>query len=291
MATTSLRRVRSAVRQLFGGGSGLAARLVACEKIAEGWEGDVFSLIGPKRYDAPWKDIEAQGWIAPADCIEVRVTLTDADILIVLVEFGQVPERSEKVLERAKRFEGKTLLLLNKVDKGNEDDVVEALQLWKAALPDAKVVPLSALHGLNVSELRTWLIENLPEHPPYFPKDELSDRNMRFFVSEMIREKVLLNTREEIPHSVAVAIDKFDETNPALTRIEATLYVDQESQKGIVIGKGGLMLKTIGTAARKDIEELMEKQVHLALHVKLRKNWRKDPRFLKSLGLAPPSDV
>ncbi len=213
----------------------------------------------------------------------VDEALIDADILIVLVEFGQTPERSENVLRRAARFKGKKLLLVNKVDKGNEDQVLEALHLWKEAMPDAKVVPLSALHDLNVSELRTYLIENLPEHPPYFPKDELSDRNMRFFISEMIREKVLAHYKQEIPYSTEVVVNSFVEEEK-ITKIQADVIVMRESQKGIIIGQGGKALTKLGTEARHAIEKFLEKKVFLDLRVKVDEDWREDDRKLKKYG-------
>jgi GTP-binding protein Era len=139
-----------------------------------------------------------------------------------------------------------------------------------------------------MSELIDLVIRKLPEGPAYYPEDAVTDQRLREITAEIIREKVLLNTREEIPHSVAIGIETFDETDAGITRIEAALYVDQKSQKGILIGQDGQMIKTIGSQARQEIEELLEKRVHLALNVKLRENWRKDRAFLKSLGLAPP---
>ncbi len=213
----------------------------------------------------------------------VDEALIDADILVILVELGQKPERSENVLKRASRFKGHKLLLLNKVDKGNEDQVADALQLWQDAVPDAKVVPLSALHGLNVTELREYLIKNLPEHPAYFPKDELSDRNMRFFVSEMIREKVLAYYKQEIPYSTEVVVNSFVE-EPAITKIQADIIVMRESQKGIIIGQGGKALRKLGTEARMAIERFLQQKVFLDLKVKVDEDWREDDRKLKKYG-------
>jgi GTPase len=213
----------------------------------------------------------------------VDEALKDADILIVLVELGQTPDRSENVLKRAARFNGPTLLLLNKVDKGNEDQVVEALHTWQEALPEAKVVPLSALHGLNVHELREYLVQHLPEHPPYFPKDELSDRNMRFFISEMIREKVLAQYKQEIPYSTEVVVNSFEEEEK-ITKIQADVIVMRESQKGIIIGQAGKALRKLGTEARLTIEKFLDKKVFLDLRVKVDEDWREDDRKLKKYG-------
>ncbi len=213
----------------------------------------------------------------------VDEALIDADILVVLVELGQRPDRSENVLKRASRFKGHKLLLLNKVDKGSEDEVADALQLWQAALPEAKVVPLSALHGLNVAELREYLIANLPEHPAYFPKDELSDRNMRFFVSEMIREKVLAQYKQEIPYSTEVVVNSFVEEE-RITKIQADVIVMRESQKGIIIGQGGKALRKLGTEARVAIERFLGQKVFLDLRVKVDEDWRENDRKLKKYG-------
>lgn len=213
----------------------------------------------------------------------VDEALTDADILIVLVELGQKPERSENVLSRARRFNGPKVLLLNKVDKGMENEVLAALEDWQTALPDAKVVPLSALHGLNVEELRAYLISKLPKHPPYFPKDELSDRNTRFFVSEMIREKILTFYQQEIPYSTQVVVNSFEE-GEQLVKIQADVIVMRESQKGIVIGAGGKALRKLGTEARLAIERFVGTKVFLDLKVKVDPDWREDEGKLKKYG-------
>ncbi len=213
----------------------------------------------------------------------VDEALLDADVLVVLVELGQRSERSENVLSRARRFKGPKVLLVNKVDAGNDDDILDALEHWSAALPEAKVVPLSALHGLNVQELKAYLIERLPEHPPYFPKDDLSDRNMRFFVSEMIREKILTFYKQEIPYSTQVVVNSFEE-GEALTKIQADLIMMRESQKGIMIGEGGKALRKLGTEARAAIERFVGTKVFLDLKVKVDPEWREDADKLKKYG-------
>ena len=213
----------------------------------------------------------------------VDEALIDADILIVLVELGQSPERAEQVVKRAKRFKGPLIVLVNKVDSGTEEQVLVALHAWQDAFPAAKVVPLSALHGLNVEELRNHLVNNLPEHPPYFPKDELSDRNMRFFVSEMIREKVLAIYKQEIPYSTEVVVNSFVEEENII-RIQADVIVMRESQKGIIIGQGGKALRKLGTEARMAIERFVDNKVFLDLRVKVDPDWREDEKKLKRYG-------
>mgnify|MGYP000014575798 CR=1 FL=1 len=213
----------------------------------------------------------------------VDEALIDADILVVLVELGQHPERSESVLRRARRYQGPKVLLVNKVDTGSDAAVLEALERWQAALPEAKVVPLSALHGLNVNELKAYLIDQLPEHPPYFPKDELSDRNMRFFVSEIIREKVLSLYQKEIPYSTQVVVNSYEEGED-ITRIQADVVVMRESQKGILIGHQGKALRKLGTESRKAIERFVGTKVFLDLKVKVDPDWRENEKKLERYG-------
>ena len=206
-----------------------------------------------------------------------------ADLLEVMVELGQRPEGSEELLKRALRFNGRTVVLVNKVDTGTEEVILAALEMWQAVFPQAKVVPLSALHGLNVGELRTYLIEHLPEHPPYFPKDELSDRNMRFFISELIREKVLAQYKQEIPYSTQVVVNSFDERN-GITHIQADVIVMRESQKGIIIGQRGEALNRLGRQARIAISRYINSKVFLDLKVKVDADWRDDQAKLKKYG-------
>ena len=213
----------------------------------------------------------------------VNESLSDADILIVMVELGQRPERSEEMLKRARWFKGPTVVLVNKVDTGDEEAILVALETWQKEFPEAKVVPISALHGLNVTELRTYLIEKLPEHPTYFPKDELSDRNMRFFVSEMIREKVLTIYKQEIPYSTQVVVNSYEEA-PDIVRIQADVIVMRESQKGIIIGKGGDSLRRLGTYSRIAISKYIDRKVFLDLKVKVDPDWRGDADKLKKYG-------
>lgn len=213
----------------------------------------------------------------------VDEALIDADVLIVMVDLRQRPERSTHLLERAHRFKGPTVVLVNKVDTGDEAAVLQALEAWQQEFPQAKVVPLSALHGLNVAELRGYLVEQLPEHPAYFPKDELSDRNMRFFVSEIIREKVLTIYEQEIPYSTQVVVNSYEEA-PDIVRIQADVIVMRESQKGIIIGKGGNALRRLGTYARIAISKYIDRKVFLDLKVKVDPDWRDNEAKLKKYG-------
>lgn len=213
----------------------------------------------------------------------VDEALQDADILIVLVQLGENPEKSEAVVRRAERFSGPLFVLLNKMDLGSDAELVSSLEAWEHVFPRAKVVPISALHGFNVDALRERLIELLPEHPPYFPKDDMSDRDLRFFTSEMIREKVLALYKQEIPYSTQVVVNSYEE-GAELVKIQADVIVMRESQKGIVIGRGGGALRQLGTEARKAIERFCGTKVFLDLRVKVDPEWREDERKLKRYG-------
>lgn len=226
---------------------------------------------------------------------EGLAAISEADAYVLVVDATVPPGKGDAwVAEQLKGSNKPIILLLNKIDRLKNDPERRKHQkaLYTALLNDYKnseVLSVSAKTGKNLESLVETLIRKLPAGPAYYPDDAVTDQRLREIAAEMIREKVLLNTQEEIPHSVAVGIDHFDESNGELTKIQASLYVDQDSQKGILIGAGGGMIKTIGSAARKDIEELLEKKVHLALEVKVKKNWRRDPKFLQTLGLALPA--
>ncbi len=244
--------------------------------------------------------LDTPGFSKPLDSLGTYLTdeslaaLAEADVFVMVVDSGQVPGKGDAWVANQLIETGKfVLLVLNKIDtlKNKPDRLREHRKLYSDLFkdyPNMKTLGVSAKTGKHMSELIDLVIRKLPEGPAYYPEDAVTDQRLREITAEIIREKVLLNTREEIPHSVAIGIETFDETQDDITRIDATLYVDQKSQKGILIGQDGQMIKTIGIEARQEIEELLEKRVHLALNVKLRENWRKDSGFLKSLGLAPP---
>lgn len=246
--------------------------------------------------------LDTPGFSKPLDKLgnylseESLAALSEADAFIMVVDISQPPGKGDTWVSEQLMATGKfVLLVLNKIDtlKNKPERLQEHRRLYGDLFKNYanhKVLSVSAKTGKHMNELIETAIRKLPEGPAYYPEDAVTDQRLREITAEIIREKVLLNTREEIPHSVAVGIETFDETQPGLTRIEALLYVDQKSQKGILIGQDGGMIKLIGTQARKEIETLLENKVHLALQVKLRENWRKDPAFLKSLGLAPPSE-
>lgn len=210
-------------------------------------------------------------------------SLTDADVLLVMTEVGLMPDRVPAVVQRAHGVTCPVLVLVNKMDTGDQAAVAEALEVWKVALPSAEILPVSALHGFHVKELRDRLIALLPEHPPYFPKDELSDRDLRFFTSEIIREQVLEHYHQELPYSTEVLVTEFKE-EADIVRIHADVIVMRESQKAIILGREGRALRTLGTGARKAIEKFLGRKVFLRFTVKVDPNWREDRKKLKGYG-------
>lgn len=212
----------------------------------------------------------------------VKVSLQDADVILLVVEPGDQFE--EDLFSRFVKTTTPIVLLINKSDLVDAAQVEAKVRYWKESLPNAKVVmPVSAMTGLNVDRIVEIVMEWLPEHPPFFPQDELSDRPERFFASEIIREKIFLNYEEEVPYSTEVAINSFKD-EPDILRISAEIYVERDSQKGIIIGKGGSSLKKVGTEARKDLERFFGKKVFLETHVKVAGNWRKEKNRLRQFG-------
>jgi GTP-binding protein Era len=178
------------------------------------------------------------------------------------------------------------LVLVNKIDLSTAEQVNQRIRQWEDALPAASVIPISALERFNLDRVFTLILENLPQSPPFYPKDELTDKSERFFVSEIIREKILLNYRQEIPYSVEVTVESFRESGN-MVHISCLIYVEKESQKGILIGHRGSGLKRVGSQARVDIEKFLGKKVYLETRIKVKKDWRNDGRFLKQSGYNP----
>ncbi len=212
----------------------------------------------------------------------VETAMLDADIFLFVTEMGETFD-NEDILKKLQTTEVPVLLLINKIDLSDQPKVEAKINEWKELLPKAEIFPISALLKFNTDTVFQNIIRLLPENPPYFPKDELTNRSQRFFVSEIIREKILLNYHKEIPYSTEVAIDTFTEEEK-LIRISAMIYVARESQKAIIIGAKGSSIKKLGTDARKDIEEFLDKHVFLELRVKVDKDWRENERELKRFG-------
>ena len=209
-------------------------------------------------------------------------SLQDADIILYLVECGETKYNAELV-EKIKLLGRPIVLIINKIDKFSTEQVEESQAHWQEIFPDADVFAISALKGLNIDALRERIVSLLPLCPPYFPKDALTDRPMRFFVSELIREQILLQYKKEIPYSVEVVVDSYKE-DENLIRIGATLYVERDTQKAIIIGSKGSAIKKLGTDARTSIEDFLQKHVFLDLSVKVLKDWRNSELLMKKFG-------
>lgn len=214
----------------------------------------------------------------------VRGALKDADVILYVtdtVEKGD--EASEEILEKVKLSAIPTIVVINKIDLSNQAGLEALVEKWHERLPEARIIPVSALEGFNVSGVFDNIMELLPEGAPYYEEGTLTDRPMRFFASEIIREKIFLNYDKEIPYSVEVVIEEYRE-EPAIDRISAVIYVARDSQKGIIIGHRGEMLKKVGTAARIELEKFVGKKIFLQLHVKVDEGWRNSSRGLKRYG-------
>ncbi len=210
--------------------------------------------------------------------------LTDADILLYVTDVVEDATKHLDFIEKVAKEKVPVLLVINKIDllKGNAD-LEQKMQLWQKYLPKAEIFPLSAKENFNVANLMKRIVELLPDSPPYFGKDALTDKPARFFVTEIIREKILLEYDKEVPYASEVLVEKYDETHDSI-HIMAVIYVERDSQKGIIIGKGGAKLKRVGIAARRDIETFFGKRVYLEIFVKVEKDWRNRENKLRSFG-------
>ena len=219
-----------------------------------------------------------------------RSALVDADVLLYVTDVQDNPDKNADFLEKVKRIKAKVFLIINKIDLTTQETLEQLVEYWHRVLPEATVFPISAQQKFGTDQLFTAIREALPKCPPFFPKDQLTDKSSRFFVDEMIREKILLNYDKEIPYSVEVEVETFhdeepDEQHPeGIIRIGAVIYVERDSQKGIIIGKGGKALKRVGTQARKEIEAFFGKPVFLQLFVKVDKDWRSSQTRLRHYG-------
>jgi GTP-binding protein Era len=213
----------------------------------------------------------------------VDTAISDADVIVYVTDVVETAEKNITYIEKIKRTNTPILLLINKIDLTRQDILEKMVDTWKGILPNAEIFPVSALEKFNIDNVFKRIIELIPESPPYFPKDELTDKTERFFVQEIIREKIFLNYAKEIPYSCEVNVEEFKEEE-TIIHIRAQIYVARDSQKGILIGHKGSGLKKTGTMARLDIEAFFEKKVFLALHVKVLKDWRDKDQNLKYFG-------
>jgi GTP-binding protein Era len=232
---------------------------------------------------------DTPGIIKPEYALQERMmdatnsSFDDADVMLLLIATDDKREMEEKTWSRIKSFKGKLLLVLNKVDLSDQKKLEEIAILWQSKLPDAELWSISATENFRVLELRDRVLSLLPNHPPFFPKDQVTDKPERFFVNESIREQILLRYQKEIPYAVEVVTEQFEETEKII-RIRSLIIVERNSQKGIIVGSKGSAIKSVGVGARKSLENFFGKKVHLELFVKVNKNWRSNSTQLQRFG-------
>ncbi len=218
----------------------------------------------------------------------VNTTFKDADVMLFVTEAGEIYEDDDPVIFKLNNIKVPLFLVINKTDKTEPEKIAELIQVWNKRVIFTETIPISALKKTNTETLFKLILENTPEGPVYYPKDQLTDKPERFFVSEIIREKILLQYKQEVPYSCEVVIESFKEEKTTkgedLVKISALIYVARKTQKAIIIGKGGTAIKKLGTEARKSIETFLESKVFLEMHVKYKDNWRDDERLLKGFG-------
>ena len=247
----------------------------------------ILGILNEKEYQIVFSD--TPGVIKPAYKLQenmmnfVHSAFQDADVLIYMIEIGEKGLKDEKLFERLKTTSVPVILLLNKIDLAEQDFVAQEIVKWREELPNAQLLPISALNNFNIDVIKEKLVTLLPVSPPYYEKDAITDKSERFFIEEIIREKILKHYKKEIPYCVQIEVEEFFEEEEII-KIRAIIYVMCESQKGIIIGHQGLGIKRIGTEARRDIEKMLEKKVFLVTPVKVKKNWRNDNHQLKKFG-------
>jgi GTP-binding protein Era len=247
----------------------------------------ILGIVNTEDYQIVFSD--TPGIINPAYELQesmmdfVKTAFEDADILVYMVETGEKELKNEAFFEKIKTVDIPVLLLLNKIDQSSQSELEAQVKHWEETLPNAEIHPISALENFNIDTVMARIVSLLPECPPYYPKDQLTDKPERFFVNETIREKILLHYKKEIPYSVEIETEEFRE-EPNLIRIRSVIMVERDTQKGIIIGHKGTALKRVGTEARKDLEKFFLKKIFLDLHVKVNKNWRSSTSQLKRFG-------
>ncbi len=246
----------------------------------------IMGVVNEPDYQIIFSD--TPGVIKPAYLLQeammniVQGSLIDADVLLLVTDINEQYDEGD-VLEKLKQTESPVAVLINKIDKSTEAEVSQKIKYWENLLQPAAVFAISALYGHNVQAVMQFVLDHLPIHPPYYDKDTLTDKPERFFVTEMIREKIFKLYEKEIPYSTEVVIVSFKE-EPGITRISAEIIVERDSQKNILIGKAGSMIKKVGTYARQDIEEFLDQKVFLELFVKVIPDWRKRKNYLQRFG-------
>ena len=247
----------------------------------------ILGIVNDKNYQMIFSD--TPGIIKPAHKLHesmmdfVKITFDDADVIIYVVEFKDYELRNKNLQNKMKSSKVPLLLVINKIDCIDQIKLENEIKYWKKVLPNSEIWPISALENFNISELKSRLIDILPVGPAYFPKDQLTDKPERFFVNEIIREKILKNYKKEIPYSIEVLTDEFKDEDKII-KIRSIIIVERDSQKGIIIGHKGNAIKKIGTESRKEMEKFFDKKIFLELAVKVNKNWRSNDTQLKRFG-------
>ncbi len=247
----------------------------------------ILGIVSEENYQIVFSD--TPGIIKPAYEMQesmmdfVKSAFDDADVLVYMVEIGEKVLKDERFFEKIRHAKIPVLILLNKIDLSLQDFVKEQINFWREQLPHAEILPISALEKFNIEAVYEKIVDLLPEGPAYYPKDQLTDKTERFFVNETIREKILIHYKKEVPYSVEVDTEEFEETE-TIIRIRAVIMVERETQKGILIGHKGAPLKRVGTEARKDLEVFFQKKIFLELYVKVNKDWRSNSKQLKRFG-------
>ncbi|KPL13856.1 MAG: GTPase Era [Bacteroides sp. SM23_62] len=250
----------------------------------------ILGIVNGEDFQVVYSD--TPGLITPAYKLQeymvkfARSAFTDADIILYVTDIEDSTENAGEMITQLNKLKIPLLILINKIDLSHKDQVNTLITDWQKAVPAATVIPISALEKFNLEKIFMLILESLPESPPFYPKDELTDKSERFFVSEIIREKILMNYQQEVPYAVEVAVENFKESGKIIN-IRCIIYVERESQKGILIGRQGKALKKVGSMARSDIEKFFGKQAFLELFVKVKKDWRNDGRVLKQFGYNP----
>ena len=247
----------------------------------------ILGIFNEENYQIVFSD--TPGIIKPAYKLQesmmnfVQSAFQDADVLIYMVEMGEKQLKDESLFEKIKNTKIPLLLLINKIDLAEQKEVEKQIKLWKEKVPNAEILPISALNKFNIDKILERIKQLLPVAPAFYDKDAITDKPKRFFVSESIREKILKHYKKEVPYSVQVEVEEFEDEEDII-RIRAIIYVLRESQRGIIIGHKGAGIKRIGTEARRELERFFDKKIFLETVVKVKKNWRDDDRQLKSFG-------
>ncbi|QLE01721.1 GTPase Era [Galbibacter sp. BG1] len=247
----------------------------------------IFGIVNGEDFQVVLSD--TPGIIKPAYELQqsmmdfVKSAFEDADVLLYMVEIGERELKDEAFFQKITSSKLPVLLLLNKIDISSQDVLEEQVQWWSEKVPNAEIYPISALQNFNISNVFNRILELLPESPPFYPKDQITDKPERFFVNETVREKILINYKKEIPYAVEVETEEFLEDEDII-RIRSVIMVERDTQKGIIIGHKGSALKRVGVQARKDLEKFFGKQVHIEIYVKVNKNWRSNQKQLKRFG-------